>query len=324
MFAYLPDFVPLIQLLVGSVFIAKYLFPVGDSSKEGKMYVSASLESVLQGENFPDYHLAESNILQDNFNLLQKEIMILLAVYGSIVLFHCSNFHCCYMPSSLGIALSSLMVTIFQLYAIFVYGKLRPSKIVFHIVTFLIIFIFVFFIIIFPNLIVFSSLYIKIINIWVFVNMLLWLLLYVKENLIRKRIPRVIYKLSINLQIFSQIGIEGRLNCIVDACRESDSKKFYLFWKAIHTLRQDSSYFLFSNDNLKFQYDATLSQKLKRIIEESDFSDICKWILLLSIKKRPRVNNTPVFSEIQNEKSIILQHGSKLLCQLGILEKNSI
>lgn len=319
MFDCLPDFVPLIQLLVGSVFISKYLFPSSNSSNFFEA-VTTVLNQKLQGLE-TDYEVADNQTLKNEFYLIQREIMILLAIYGCVVIFSCSSYYC-YAVTPFGLVLLTFIVLAFQIYAIVVYGRYKPSKSIFYFVIALMIVFFAVFVIGFPNLVPFSISKIVVCNILVLVNLILWVFLYVKEKVIQGVIRNEIYKLDVGLRIVSQPDVLNRLQSVVNERKKENSNNFYLFRQAVAILRDTPLYFKYDFESDQYTYVGDTDKKLKNCIEGSSFGCCTKKILCEFVKKNPKVGcGYKLFADIEKEKKKFINRQLKKLSQRRIVEK---
>ena len=223
-FGYLPNFVPLIQLLAGSLFIATVFF------KKDGLEIKDDFESVSDDLNkiqglIPDkyYKYTESVSFNADFTFLQKKIMLLLAVYSCIVLFFCSIFRCCYTPSSFGLGILSVLMFLFQLYAVIAFkkrGLLKTIEIVSRIILILFFFIFLIFIVLFNNIGV-AELLTDYINMCVILNMILWVLLYCERILLLNTSKKDIHKVKNELENINKLELE--MHNIKNLC-DSDKK----------------------------------------------------------------------------------------------------
>lgn len=319
-FEYLPTFVPLIQLLVGSVFMANFI-----ANKNGLLSETIQLGQI-QAEGWDDsmgYRLAKEPVFSNDFRLLQTRTMFILALYGCFVLFYCSMFRCCYRPSPFGMTVLSSLVLVFQLYSIIILGKNRPNKK--HIQIFIIISIVLFFllIVLFQDKFVLSEKcnYIVTIstNICVLLNMIIWGGLYIKKEILLKRVPKLINNLKLDIQIASLPGIESRLQYIIGILNPENSN--ILCQKAIDTLKRDDLYFTKSMAGQVF--DNNLIERIKDIINSSKFKSADKTKIIAAINEHPQVNSPQSFISIQQERETIFRESSKRLIELGFIEKVS-
>ena len=320
MFGYLPTFVPLIQLLVGSVFMANFI-----AGKNGLISETIQLGQI-QAEGTDDilgYRLANSPIFINDFRFLQTRTMLILALYGCFVLFYCSIFRCCYSPSPIGITILSLIVLSFQLYSIFIFGKKRPRKTLIQIIIITTTVLFCFLVIIFPNLFILYGKCNCIItiatNICVLFNMIFWIGLYIKREVLLKKIPILINNLKIDIQIASLPGIEPRIQYITSIINTNSSSA--LCQKAINMLKRDDLYFTKSTTGQTF--DNKIIDRIKSIISSSNFNPEDKTKIISAIINYPKANTYQSFISIQKEREEIFRKNSKRLIELGFLVKKS-
>lgn len=319
-FEYLPTFVPLIQLLVGSVFMANFI-----ANKNGLLPETIQLGQI-QAEGWDDalgYRLAEEPVFSNDFRLLQTRTMFVLALYGCFTLFYCSIFRCCYRPSPFGMAVLSFIVLVFQLYSIIILGKNRPNKTYIQIFIIISIVLFFLFIVLFPDIFVFSEKCNYIItiatNICVLFNMIIWSGLYIKKEILLKRVPLLINNLKLDIQIASLPGVEPRLQYIASILESENSN--ILYQKAIDTLKRDDLYFTKSSTGQTF--DNHLIERIKDIINSSDFNQTDKAKIIATINEHPQVNTPQSFISIPQERETIFKESSKRLIELGFIEKVS-
>ena len=93
-FSYLPDFVPLIQLLVGSVFIAAFFVrPEGSFSAKLTKKLNEVLFPALQADDEVKYELVHSEEnnsvspvdqrLNSDYAIIRRSVMFIMALYGA-------------------------------------------------------------------------------------------------------------------------------------------------------------------------------------------------------------------------------------------------
>lgn len=327
----LPDYIPLIQLLVGSVIISSIQIKRSDPYGEGRDDLRRTFQEALQGEDLRDYKIVNGESWKKTYSHMLTSMMVTLAIYGCIVLFYSANFQEDYSPSPLGVILLSVVTTIYQLYIIYSYGKknIYSDKLSYLCIGLFVLF-FLLFIILFPNLIVFSKTLTIVSNTWILINLLLWLVLMAKNYYMYYIARNKIYELSLKLRISNQIGIESRLQYILESIQQENEKtrKKILIQTAKSVLATDELYVSISYDPTTHtttqQYNTLLPQKLHKIIANCKcLGSQEKKLLYKHINNEPHPKaGCPAWMDyVEEEKTKIFDQGLPELQQLGILEK---
>lgn len=330
-FAYLPDFVPLIQLLVGSVFVASYFsstqntfsdviekvrdilaatvdineYKVIETEEEKTMEITCPNGSVCNLKKKEKIN-PDTIRLNSDFTTIKKSIMLIMAMYGAFALFYCAEFEpqsCCnssYFPSPLGLIAMSFFVTLFTIYSCCIFGRRQPQKTKVFFSALLMSVLFIIFIIIFPDFQPFPSNWesnIHIIaNVWTLINLgFLWLIILIKKRLLADMLQHEANIFNLKLNLVSTPNVVDRM---VRITKETSNYKFLfkpvLIWEASRTLRKHCLYFNYDiNGNTQNPLNDYTSRLLDTI-NDSHFNRFSKWLLRLFIIKHPRVNTVRV------------------------------
>lgn len=330
MSVHLKDYVPLIQLLIGSTFFV-LLFQKEDflSSIRDKFDSTISLEN---------YQIVSRDDWTKRLSALRRPLMLILIVYGCMILYYCANFKLIETttlldsekatienpyPSLFGIAFLSLIVSIYQaLTFIRPISRMnhRKSKTICWGYIIVMVIVFSMFILLFPNnhaddMSCFfekklwvtdgKRIWEKIVNSWVLINLLLWIIIYIH---IYNKVKVLTYKLTTDDGIINHLGIEDRLKYILLErlpCDQDRFKRRYLKKRAEEELKKDNSYFneedirkiLTNNSQFKLlalgkddKENEQLATLLKRIIDNSNLSCHKKRKLKKIVKYNPTYN----------------------------------
>lgn len=334
----LPDFVPLIQLLVGSVFIAGYIVKPEGSFSAVKNEIKQIFASLVGDPVIEGYKIDEKVVdrLNTDYSIIRRSVMLIMAFYGAFLLFYCATF-CQNSPnqtiltqSPFSVLLINVLVTVFLLYSLLFWGKKQPRNTISIIVIMMMILIFVSFVIWtdfnpFPkeqilDFHVFS-------NVWSFAIMGFSLSIFLKKRLLPRILTASLYRLQQNLEIVSQFKVDDKLQCISNGLINRNRHNYmHLFFKALIVLCNDKFYFEKkspTSDEVTFNPECT--KNACRIIEESKFNKFEKFILVFFVKKHPRARNEDVpqidLNYIMNERSKVFKRDSKRLISLGIIIK---
>lgn len=330
-FTYLPDFVPLIQLLVGSVFVASYFSSTqntfSDVIDKIRDILAATVDineyKVIETEEEKTLEMTcpEGNVcnikkrekinpdairLNSDFTTIKKTIMLIMAMYGAFALFYCAEFEpqsCCnssYVPSPLGLITMSLFVTLFTIYSCYIFGRRQPQKTMVFFSVLLMSVLFVFFIVIIPDFQPFPiswefNLHI-IANVWTLINLgAFWLIILIKKRLLADVLQHKANKFNLRLNLVSTPNVVDRM---VRITKETSNYiilyRPVLIWEAICTLRKHCLYFNYDiNGNTKNPIENHCF-KILYSIYHSHFNRFTKWLLRLLIIKHPRVNTVKV------------------------------
>lgn len=132
MFNFVSDFAPLIQLIVGSIFLNDYYaikrWPKIEKEKREKIKTKTPDDFVRQ---YVTRHRYQEGI--ESNKRLSKSVLIILALYGCICLFYCATCHVSadnivqYCVSCLGPITSTIIVIVYLILALCIYGHIyRP------------------------------------------------------------------------------------------------------------------------------------------------------------------------------------------------------
>lgn len=330
-FAYLPDFVPLIQLLVGSVFVASYFsstqstfsdvidkirdilnatvdineYKVIETDEEKTLEMTCPNGSVCQLKKKEKIN-PNAIRLNTDYTTIKKSIMLIMAMYGAFALFYCAEFEpqlCSNptdSPSPLGLIALSLFVTLFTILSCCIFGRRQPQKYFVIIFAVLMSAIFIVFFIIIPNFQPFPSSWEYdlhlIANVWTLINLgALWLIILLKKRFLPVILQHKANEFNLRLNLASIPNVIERIGRIT---KETSNYKLIfrlaLFLKAVRTLRRDCLYFNYDiNGNTQNPIE-NYSFKLLYTIYHSHFNRFTKWLLRLLIIKHPRANTVKV------------------------------
>lgn len=274
MSVHLDEYEALIQLLIGSVIIA-FLF-------QRKDFLSKTRDSVDNSMIITGYELPTPDAWNQKLNTFRKNLMVILAVYGCMILYYCANFHAIessitlyngenlitkeFHPSLFGIAVLSFIVSLYQIITIIrpasrMYLKkdtVLPGLLIFYLI--IMVMVFIIFILIIPNNQVddynfrqcFGTkpwetkgkrIWETIVSSWVLINLLLWIFIYFW---IHRRLKVLTYKLTIDHDIIKQLGVEVRLRYVLNEKLSKEQeyfKKRHLKKRAKQELRKVDGYF---------------------------------------------------------------------------------
>lgn len=258
-FSYLPDFVPLIQLLVGSVFIAAFFVkPEGSFSAQLTKKLNEVLIPALQADDSVECELVNSENdstnspidkqLNTDYAIIRRSVMFIMALYGAIVLFYCSifeeqtTFNSQYTPSPFGVLLMTLVVFVFLGHILYNFGRKRSSNKGLKIATVLLAIIFFLFIVIWPDFTLFpddwfNTLHI-ITNIWILFNMCFCLSIFLKKKLLSVILIKKANNIKFLLNVVSRTGVGNRLEYILNQRDDRKIGHLTLWLSFIRTLLQ--------------------------------------------------------------------------------------
>lgn len=332
---YLPNFVPLMQLLVGSVFVASYMSNGQYSFSNVLNKISDILSSIVGDTN--KYKLVNTENtnkvrLNSDYNIVKRSTMLIMAIYGALVLFYCATIQpSASLPSPLGLLLMGIIVSAYLIYSYCILGRTRPKYRDLYIVASLLIIVSLLFIIAMPEYSPFpfsweNKLHIMA-NIWTLFNMgILWVILLLRKRLLPNTLLRKANKLKFNLNIVSRFRVSDRLYYIaIESVNNQDISHWVLFRAAIKTLCCDHLYFTYSTSGRLTACNPRVTKQLKGIIFlRSNFCKPIKCLLSLLVKNNPRANTTKKapnsLQRINEERYKILQRGIKRFISLGIVE----
>lgn len=330
-FSNLSDYVPLIQLLVGSVFVASYMSqeqikydPDREVSEKARQMGESKISDL-------DYEYTNNATLKD-YQVVKKSVMSVMAIYGAFVLFYCATFKISYMPSPLGLLLMNFLISIFLICKFFSLGVKIP-KYSFSIVMGILVFLtFLICNLFHPDLLPFSDKWDcdwhVIANVWMFINMIICSFMFMLR---RKFLPQLLTlqkldciekRLTLDLEIVSQPeGVVERMEYISAKTQGGEYSLGLLFRRAFVMLHEDRLYFKFSDTGVISISNDCIS-KIEDAIGKSEFCKIGKWILKKRIKKNPRAfTKNNIVGSINEARTKVFEKDAQMLIALGILAK---
>lgn len=333
----LKEYVVLIQLLVGSVFLSDHFFKPNGSFEEEKESLRKKLKTQLQGENLLNYEITENSLWNNRTKKVSLSVVMLLVLYGCIVLFYCASPNI--LP--LGLFIESCIVSTFQIYAIILYGKERTitHRIIFYLTMLFCIVVFVLFFLI-PDLYKIEIWFDRknaCFNAWVLANFVLWFLVYIKcyKQYIK---ARTICLELYDWQLLNRLDIKSRIQNITEQLSDSECSyydRIHLIRLGIRDLRKDDYYYTRkfdpNNNNRVYEVEKDLKDQLLQIIDTNLSGISFKIFSRIITKKIKNLRVNPdeerpeqkegYFAEIQGKKSTQLEDILNRLFLLGIVSK---
>lgn len=359
MLTYLPDYTALIQLLVGSIIVSIFFRkdfedPLKDFREEIKHNDSIWLFFI------DDYERIDSAEAKNRLIALRKSLMLVLSIYGCMILFYCASFPSehsvqpilyndiafrndlsAQKPSPLGIALLSLLVTIYQIHVIHKPStRIQSNNPVFICGILLMFVVFAIYVIFFPDLNLDLSIFIGerwketwelrwiiAVNYWVLFTLVLWIGFHLRlryastkrhYNRIVSRAKKSIYKFDVYKKTKSLIGIKERFTYILGEIEKQGNYflRKHLIKIAKDELKIESNYYTTKFDpnvseRILIEYNPTIETSLKTLINKNAVLTKCqKRRLIRSIKKQPKIimtnsNINSIPKEINSDVSSI-------------------
>lgn len=258
-FSYLPDFVPLIQLLVGSVFIAAFFVkPEGSFSAQLTKKLNEVLLPALQADDEVKYELvlseSEGSVspidkrLNADYAIIRRSVMLIMALYGAIILFYCSIFEeqtpfkDQYIPSPFGVLLMTLVIFVFLCCITYNFGRKQSTDEGLKIASGLLIVLFFVFIVLFPDFSLFpddwsNTLHI-IANIGILFNMCFCLGIFLKKKSLSVILIKKANNIKFQLNVVSRTGVGNRLEYILSQRDNHEIGRFTIWLCSMRTLLQ--------------------------------------------------------------------------------------
>lgn len=331
-FSYLSDFVPLIQMLVGSVFVASYM------SQEQIEYVpdkrvSDEVKDLLENRISDSGYEYQNNARIKDYQVVKKSVMSVMAIYGAFILFYCATFEIPYMPSPFGVFLMNILISIFLICKFFSLGVRIPNYSFSFVIGMLVSLTFLICNLFYPDWSPFSdewngNLHV-ITNIWMFVNMVICSFMFMLRRkflsklLTPPKLDRIVKKLTIDLGIVDNIEIVSGLNYISEKTKENGADLWLLFRRAYAMLHKDKLYFTNSDENNNLVFEIDYKERLKKAIDSSAFCRVGKKILCKRIRKSPRVPTEGIIEERIKDRTRVFEKDAQMLIALGILSKKT-
>lgn len=378
MLTYLPDYTALIQLLVGSVIISSFFDK--EFSDPFERFRDDVKNSNYLNSFLSNYKIIDSQTAKESLRAVRKSLMLVSSIYGCMVLFYCASFpneHSvspCFIdyngikiayrddlthptPSPLGIALLSLITTLYQIYVIYKPStRIQLKHPIFECGVILMLIVFAIFILFFPSINlnltcfigeqwknVWESLWIVAVNYWVLFTLILWIgfhkRLYFAStkkhySRLENRAKESQYKLDIYSKTQSLIGIRDRLDFISKETerigQDSNKLKKYLIKQATEELKTDSNYYTIKFNQTTNTIDInipSIEQSLKKIIiSNKTLTQKQKKKLIRSIKTQTQLkiqqDISMVYSQLHNtikKFDKLQQKSARELLNLGII-----
>ena len=330
-FSYLSDFVPLIQMLVGSVFVASYMSHEQIKYVPDKV-VSEEVKDLITNRISDSGYVYKNNARIKDYQVVKKSVMSVMAIYGAFILFYCARFELPYMPSPFGVLLMNFLISIFLICKFFSLGVRIPQYSFSIVIGILVFLTFLICNLFHPDWLPFSDEWIcnwhVIANIWMFVNMVICSFMFMlRRKLLSKlltppKLDCIVKKLTIDLGIVDCFEIVSGLNYISEKTKEEGADLWLLFRRAYAMLHEDKLYFnnyLDESNNLFIEKD--YKDKLEQAINNSAFCRVGKMILCNRISKSPRVPTEGILEERINDRTKVFEKDAQMLIALGILVK---
>ena len=331
-FSYLSDFVPLIQMLVGSVFVASFM------SREEIKYVpdkgvSEAVKDLITNRISDSGYEYQNNAKIKDYQVVKKSVMSVMAIYGAFILFYCATFEIPYMPSPFGVLLMNFLISIFLFCKFFSMG-VRIPKYSFSIVIGILVFLtFLTFNLICPDwwppfLDKWNCNWHVIANIWMFVNMIICSFMFMlRRKILSKlltatKLDRIVKKLTIDLGIVDNFEIVSGLNHISEKTKEGEADLWLLFRRAYAMLHEDKLYFNNSDASNNLFIEKDYKDKLEHAINNSAFCRVGKKVLCTRIRKSPRVPTKGIIEERIKDRTRVFEKDAQMLIALGIIAKD--
>ncbi len=258
------------------------------------------------------------------------------------------------IPSPLGIAILSIIIFFYQLIIIIKPSTtIHSNNIIFILGVFVMFVLFFIFIIAIPNCYLDLSWFmgkeiwgkllridwVKIINCAVLFDLVLWIGFYFRLflastrrfiNRKNKQWEEYSYKGKISNSISLKIGILDSFQFIIEELnalgkQENNSRKRFLYKKALHELKKDHKYFSMPKESqdgaIKLYYDTNLPEQIKKEIDKcSAISRLGKWWLKQNILTEPKAKSK--LPDNLNHLEQPKESSMRQLIRLGIIRKN--
>lgn len=258
-FSYLPDFVPLIQLLVGSVFIAAFFVkPEGSFSAQLTKKLNEVLFSALQADDEVKYELVHSEEnngispidkrLNTDYAIIRRSVMFIMALYGAIILFYCSifeeqtHFKDQYIPSPFGVLLMTFVIFVFLCCITYNFGRKQSSYKGLKIASGLLVISFFAFVVILPDFSLFPDDWFNILhiiaNIGILFDMCFCLGIFLKKKLLLDILIKKANNIKFQLNVVSRTGVGNRLEYILSQRDSCEISHFTIWLCFMRTLLQ--------------------------------------------------------------------------------------
>lgn len=333
----LSDFTPLIQLLVGSVFISNITFRKIDPFEKERGKLIEQFLGRFQGlAQEYKYHTISKNTWRIGNNELMSSVMKILTVYGCIVLFYCAAFSKTQESPNIGLLLVSIFTCAYQIYAMYIYGKERIilHKIISNVTLGLLLLSFAIFIAIplfipIMNITINNELFIIIVNIFVMFNLVLWFGTYIKKYIISRGSKRYMMELNCNYSILNNIKPEEWMVEILNLYNEIEDaqEKEFLINAIACELGNDCNLYGIHTDAksnvIHIDIDRSLPTNLQEKINTSTLPNqakeqLCKPLKNKSIKSVQTID----YGVIRDKRLDKVEHSLKALCRSGIIAKD--
>ena len=291
----LSDFTPLIQLLVGSVFISNITFRKIDPFEKERGKLIEQFLGRFQGlAQEYKYHTISKNTWRIGNNELMSSVMKILTVYGCIVLFYCAAFSKTQESPNIGLLLVSIFTCAYQIYAMYIYGK---ERIILHI--------------------------------FVMFNLVLWFGTYIKKYIISRGSKRYMMELNCNYSILNNIKPEEWMVEILNLYNEIEDaqEKEFLINAIACELGNDCNLYGIHTDAksnvIHIDINRSLPTNLQEKINASTLPNqakeqLCKPLKNKSIKSVQTID----YGVIRAKRLDKVEHSLKALCRSGIIAKD--
>lgn len=328
----LSDFTSLIQLLVGSVFISNITFRKIDPFENERGKLIDLFCGKFQGlaKEYGYKTIDKSTWRIDNKELMSS-VMLILTVYGCIVLFYCAAFNNNQDSPTLGLLFVSVVSFLYQVYAMYIYGRKRTisHKIVSWVVLGIILLLFIVQIAI-PIAITqmschFGEIPTIIVNIFVLINLVLWFGTYIKKYIISRNSRKYMMELNCNYAILNSIGPEYWVQDILEFYKkiEDNQEKKFLINAIADELKNDCNLYSINVDNnvVHIKIDEKLPDRLQEIIKKSTLSDDEKEKLCKPLKNKTKKSVSVDYGKIRDKRLDKVKKSFHSLKKSGIIYK---
>lgn len=320
MFGDLSKYTELIQLLVGSIFLSDFVLKPHKSLDDEFNKIREFLKTQLQGFDTDKYKIETNTDWIKWEDRISSYVVILTVLYGCLVLFYCVNK----TLSPLGLFIESMIVSLFIVYSLCLYGKRRTRsqrkayRFWFYLaLLFSVGGIALFFI--HPK---WNKIQIwfdrdnQIFNAWVIINFVLWFIVYIKCFVLYLRVKWTCMD-SYRIPLLGKLNITSRLVYYIEKLENTTSVYDSVFLQTfcMRDLGSEKYYYeqtvknegiiivTFMKDNM---------DKINEKIDASNISDILKWTLKLIGKItfrncRPNRNSTDKSKEGNDKKNIFTE-----------------
>ncbi len=301
MFYSIYDFAPLIQLLVGSVFLNEYF-----TAK--KWFILSSEQKKTITENTPPALKTQyitrkmyKHSIDANQNLY-RSVLSILSLYGCISLFYCATCHShtsdivIYDVSCFGPIMTTIIVIAYLIWALCVYGHIGQkwhqyvTIVVFILLVFSFLLFFLFFPLLFANTLEPARPYI---NISILFTLLIWFLHIAKKKiLIKACIPYwmdVVRYLKLILPPDNN-NIDNTISTILETIKNNPNMKRHTRYQLIKLC------ILYLHDSMLFCKDSNGERVINKTIIQSNIVNVTTLIdnsSIRNIEKRKLKKNIP-------------------------------